>query len=120
VLDVACGPGVLVQQMLGQGCEFWGIDGSKRMIEQCYNNFPDGHRTHFAVSDITGLPFPDGFFDAVTCLGIIDRITNYPLAMREMARVLKENGTLIVAVGNLLSPGAFWRSYIYNPLIALL
>jgi SAM-dependent methyltransferase len=90
------------------------------MIEQCNKTFPDGHRTHFAVSDVTGLPFPDGFFDAVTCLRIIDRITNYPSPMREMARVLKENGTLIVAVGNLLSPGAFWRSYIYNPFIALL
>src|SRR5262249_14889150 len=40
VLDVACGPGVLAQQMLDEGCDFWGVDGSQRMIEQCHKNFP--------------------------------------------------------------------------------
>jgi SAM-dependent methyltransferase len=120
ILDVACGPGVLVEQMLSRGCEFWGVDGSQRMIGQCYKNFPGRDGTHFAVSNATSLPFEDGFFDAVTCLGVIDRIQNYALAMQEMARVLKEDGTLIVAVGNLLSPGALWRNYFYSPLVALL
>jgi ubiquinone/menaquinone biosynthesis C-methylase UbiE len=120
VLDVACGPGVLVEQMLNEGCEFWGVDASQRMIEECNKHFSDRRRTHFAVSDATSLPFDDGFFDAVTCLGIIDRIEDYELAVREMARVLRENGTFIIAVGNLLSPGAFWRNYIYSPAVALL
>jgi len=73
------------------------------MIEQCYKNFSGDDRAHFAVGNATGLPFEDGFFDAVTCLGVIDRIEQYPVALREMARVLKEDGTLIVAVGNLLT-----------------
>jgi SAM-dependent methyltransferase len=120
VLDVGCGPGVLVSSMLTRGCKFWGIDGSQRMIEQCRQNFAQCEETHFVVGNAAALPFADGFFDAVTCLGVIDRIERYPLALQEMARVLKDNGTLIVAVGNLLSPGAFWRNYIYSPLVALL
>ncbi len=35
VLDVGCGPGVLVLSMLSRGCEVWGLDGSPQMIEQC-------------------------------------------------------------------------------------
>ncbi len=119
VLDVGCGPGVLVSSMLSRGCEFWGLDGSPRMIEQCNQDFGGRDRTHFVVGNATALPFEDGFFDAVTCLGVIDRIEEYALAVREMARVLKQDGTLIIAVGNLLSPAAFWRNYIYSPLVAL-
>lgn len=120
VLDVGCGPGVLVPSMLNRGCEFWGLDGSPRMIEQCNQGFGGHDRTHFVVGNATALPFEDGFFDAVTCLGVIDRIEEYALAVGEMARVLKADGTLIIAVGNLLSPSAFWRNYIYSPLVALL
>ena len=120
VLDVGCGPGVLVSSMLSRGCDFWGLDGSPRMIEQCNRNFGGRDRTHFVVGNATALPFDDCFFDAVTCLGVIDRIEEYALAVREMARVLKQDGTLIIAVGNLLSPAAFWRNYIYSPLVAFL
>src|SRR5207253_1134943 len=91
ILDVACGPGVLVSSMLDQGCQFWGVDGSRRMIEECHKNFAGCDQAHFTVGTATALPFPDKFFDAVTCLGVIDRVAKYPVALREMIRVLKED-----------------------------
>src|SRR5437870_4418487 len=59
ILDVACGPGVLVSSMLDQGCQFWGVDGSRRMIEECHKNFAGCDQAHFTVGTATALPFPD-------------------------------------------------------------
>jgi hypothetical protein len=37
-----------------------------------------------------------------------------------MARVLRKNGTLILAFANLLSPYAAWKAFVYYPILARL
>jgi ubiquinone/menaquinone biosynthesis C-methylase UbiE len=120
VLDVGCGPGVLVEHLRRVGCEVWGVDGSVRMIEQAQQNYGDDERVHLVVGDASALPFADNSFDALTCTGVIDRIERHEVALREMVRVLKPGGTLLIAVPNLLSPNAFWRTFVYNPVVSLL
>jgi ubiquinone/menaquinone biosynthesis C-methylase UbiE len=119
VLDVGCGPGVLVEHLRRLGCDVWGVDGSVRMIEQAQQNYGRDKRVHFVVGDATALPFADNSFDALTCTGVIDRIDRHEVALREMVRVLQPGGTLLLAVPNLLSPNAFWRAYVYNPGVSL-
>jgi ubiquinone/menaquinone biosynthesis C-methylase UbiE len=63
------------------------------------------------------LDFPSEFFDAVICIGVIDRVKDYDLAIQEMLRVLKSNGRLIISFPNLLSPYAFWRRFVFNPVV---
>jgi ubiquinone/menaquinone biosynthesis C-methylase UbiE len=120
VLDVGCGPGIMVRELTSLGFEFWGVDASPGMIEQCYQNFGMIGHAHFSVGNATSLDFSDEFFDVVICMGVIDRIGEYALATKEMIRVLKRDGTFIIAVPNLLSPWAFWRGFIFNPTVALL
>lgn len=120
VLDVGCGPGVVVSEVLSLGCEYWGVDGSPQMIEECVRRYGADPRAHFEVMNAEALRFASGSFDAVMCIGVIDRVPRAERAIAEMARVLKPNGRLLISFPNLLSPYAIWRGYIYYPAVGFL
>jgi SAM-dependent methyltransferase len=113
VLDAGCGPGAMTQEILDTGCEFWGVDGSPRMIAAGRQRFSGFAQAHFAVADAMALPFADGTFDGALCVGVIDRVPQPAAVIAELGRVLKPNGTLVIAFPNLLSPYALWRSHVF-------
>ncbi len=51
-----------------------------------------------SVSDITCLPFEDASFDLVICSEVLEHIPDEKTAVREIIRVLKPGGTLVVSV----------------------
>jgi SAM-dependent methyltransferase len=51
----------------------------------------------YLIGDLTRLPFPDNFFDAVTCMSVIEHGVPLEAYFREMHRVLKPNGLLITS-----------------------
>jgi ubiquinone/menaquinone biosynthesis C-methylase UbiE len=88
-LDVGCCTGKLAKQ-LPPGLEYQGVDGIA-------NDFPGYTRI-----DLNGkrLPFPDGHFDHVSCTAVLEHLL-YPLEMlREMKRVLKDDGTALISLPN--------------------
>jgi SAM-dependent methyltransferase len=46
--------------------------------------------------DLTQVPFPDGSFDLVTCVSVLEHIPNYRGALAEMVRVLAPGGKLLL------------------------
>src|SRR5205807_5517070 len=48
------------------------------------------------VSDITAIPEADGSFDAILCTEVLEHLPEPVLALRELARLLKVGGTLIL------------------------
>jgi SAM-dependent methyltransferase len=120
VLDVGCGPGVMVEDLTGLGCEIYAVDAAPRMVEECYRRFGHLPQVHCSVGSATALNFTDESFDAVLCMGVIDRIPSYKLALKEMVRVVKANGSLIIAFPNLLSPYASWKNFIFYPAVGLM
>jgi ubiquinone/menaquinone biosynthesis C-methylase UbiE len=117
VLDVGCGPGVMAESMLAQGCQFWGIDPSANMIAIANSRFGGSEQATFIEGDAARLPFADAFFDAVLCMGVIDSVPDRPAAIREMTRVLRPGGTLILTFANLGSPYAWWKNYVFYPAV---
>jgi len=101
VLDMGCGPGVITLHLLMKGCEVWGVDISEAMIHEA-SRFIEGTKfkniAHFSVGDITALDFPSNCFDAVICSGVLEYLDNEELAIKEINRVLKQNGTAIITV----------------------
>lgn len=120
LLDVGCGPAVIAHDLLESGYEFWGMDAAPRMIELCRQQYTGIERAHFSIGEATNLSFVDRFFDAAICMGVLDRVQSHETALKEMLRVVKPNGTLIVTFPNLLSPYAAWKNYIYYPSLTLL
>jgi ubiquinone/menaquinone biosynthesis C-methylase UbiE len=119
VLDVGCGPGVMAEEILNRGCGFWGVDPSAKMIEIARSRFPEGDRVHFTLGDALRLDQPSGFFDAVLCMGVIDSLKDPRRGIREMLRVLRPGGTLILTVTNLQSPYAWWKNYVFYPAVTV-
>jgi ubiquinone/menaquinone biosynthesis C-methylase UbiE len=118
ILDVGCGPGVMAADLLERDCDFWGMDVSKEMIRQGQEKYGSHDRIHFSTGTADNLDFPDNTFDAVISMGVIEFVDNDQLALQEMTRVLKEDGTLIVAFINKYSPFRLWRDYMFYPLTA--
>lgn len=48
------------------------------------------------VSDITAIPVPDASFDAVMCTEVLEHVPDPIAALRELARVLRPGGTMIL------------------------
>ena len=118
VLDVGCGPGLMMRPILERGCSFWGVDPSPRMIGIARKLCKQNERVQFSSGDAMHLEFPDGLFDAVLCMGVIDALRDRRQAIREMLRVLKPGGTLIVSFTNLYSPYSWWKLYVFYPAVA--
>lgn len=120
VLDIGCGPGIMVKELTDLGYEFWGLDASPNVIEQCKKRFGTMDSVYFSTGDATKLEFPDDFFNLVICMGVIDRIEKYELAIKEMLRVVKKDREVIIVFPNLFSPYASWRAFVFYPLARLL
>jgi SAM-dependent methyltransferase len=60
------------------------------------------------VADITGLPFPDHYFDMVICSEVLEHIPDQDRAIKEVSRVLRPGGDLVVSVPRYLPERICW------------
>ena len=97
VLDVACGTGEWLAVLAGMGAVVSGIDISARAVEVCRQRLPEGV---FETGVAENLPFPTGSFDLVTCMGSLEHFLDQPRALREMVRVARPSGRLLILVPN--------------------
>jgi ubiquinone/menaquinone biosynthesis C-methylase UbiE len=107
-LDVGCGLGYAVTQYAQRfqmSCH--GIDYSENMIagarELQHSNYPAIEpRVHFRHASVLELPYPDDHFDVVTshrCLMALLDWSKQQSALREIHRVLKPGGVLVLMEG---------------------
>src|SRR3989344_5322610 len=61
--------------------------------------------------DVNALGFPDDHFDVVFCDVVIQHLPNVTRAMKEMRRVLKRGGLLIVSVNNFWNPHTLYKLF---------
>jgi ubiquinone/menaquinone biosynthesis C-methylase UbiE len=98
VLDVACGQGVFARRLKEQGAEVTGIDSAERLIELARRRSPD---INYFVTDASDLSrFPDGSFDAVSCIMAIMNMDPFAPVIREMARVMKKGGRMLMVMNH--------------------
>jgi ubiquinone/menaquinone biosynthesis C-methylase UbiE len=115
ILDVGCGPGVMVECVSQRCLRYWGMDLSKAMIAKCREQFSSQDVLSFCVAGIEHLPFRTNSFDNILCMGVLEYLDHHRRALKELARALKPGGTLILTVPNILSPYRLWRNSLYVP-----
>ncbi|HLL73743.1 MAG TPA: class I SAM-dependent methyltransferase [Pyrinomonadaceae bacterium] len=98
VLDVGCGPGVMVEAVLGRGGTFEGIDLSPEMVREGTEKFGHLPGVGFRVGSIESLDLPDNSFDQVICMAVVEYLSTPDRALAEIARVLRPGGVAIVTV----------------------
>lgn len=102
VLDAACGTGIVTRVAMERFSnirKMVGVDLNPGMLEVAGANTP---KTNIPIEwqqgDICALPFPDGSFDVVLCQQSLQFIPDKAAALREMRRVLADNGKLVFTV----------------------
>lgn len=100
VLDIAGGTGDLAKafaRKAGASGEVWLTDINSSMLGVGRDRLLDrGIVTPVTVCDAEFLPFPDAYFDRVTVAFGLRNMTHKDNALREMHRVLKPGGKLLV------------------------
>jgi SAM-dependent methyltransferase len=86
LLDVACGPGVLLEAASGYTHYLHGIDISEVAVAQARRRL---RSADVEVGNAETLPYKTGTFDLITCLGSLERMLNPSRALEEMKRVGK-------------------------------
>jgi demethylmenaquinone methyltransferase/2-methoxy-6-polyprenyl-1,4-benzoquinol methylase len=100
VLDIAGGTGdlsALFLQKIGKSGEVWLTDINNSMLAIGRDRLIDeGTPTPAAQCDAEKLPFPDNYFNCVSVAFGLRNMTYKDIALKEMLRVIKPGGTVIV------------------------
>ena len=97
VLEIGCGTGngsKLIKKYF-QTNKLYASDLDERMINIAKRKNTDDSIT-FEVQDATNLKYQNNSFDAVFDLGVIHHIPNWKNCLKELKRVLKPNGQIII------------------------
>ena len=100
VLDVGCGGGRTVSKLaaITQG-KVYGIDHSKESVAvamRTNKRWIDSARVEIREASVSRLPFSDGTFDVITAVETHFWWLALPTDMREVLRILKPGGRLII------------------------
>jgi SAM-dependent methyltransferase len=96
VLDVACGTGIVARgaaDRTGSDARVTGVDLNPAMLAVASRLRPD---LTWRQADAGALPFDDASFDVITCQAGVMFFPDVVAALREMARVTRPGGTVVV------------------------
>jgi len=117
LLDVGCGTGAYLREMKRQqpGKESWGIDISHNLLKKAIQ-LDLSMRGCLIQGGGDFLPVPDGWFDAVLSIGVLQTVEDHHGALNELCRTIKPGGILIMST---LRKHVIWE-LIYLPLLLFL
>jgi SAM-dependent methyltransferase len=93
VLDAGCGSGRTLQELADYG-EPSGIELNAEAAELARGR----NHGEVRIGRLEELPWDDGTFDLITCLDVIEHVPDDVTALRELGRVCRPGGRLLVTV----------------------
>jgi len=97
VVDVGCGAGHLLAALGSRASRYIGVDAVR------YDAFPRGAEFLRADLDRDAVPFDDNAADVAVALETIEHLENPRRLMRELTRIARPGGTILVSTPNQLS-----------------
>jgi len=114
VLDAGCGLGRHLRHLARMpGLKIFGIDKNAWALRETAKSLatmPDAVSKDYLVSiaDINRLPFADASFDCIICSEVLEHIPDHEKALKELDRILKPRGTLVVSVPRYFTERICW------------
>jgi len=102
VLEVGCGTGIYTVHWIKSSGRMCGLDISRGMLVRLREkiNKIDSEDPFVVEGDSEHLPFHNRRFDAVMSVNAVEHLDNVPAALREMRRVCRDGGKIVVSVPN--------------------
>ena len=115
MLDIACGSGQALYRRgyLDLNADFAAVDLAEGMIVQARRLMVKANApVDFILADATNLPFESETFDICTNYGAFNGFEDPEAALREMARVTKKGGKILI-LDEKEYPSATWLEHLY-------
>jgi len=102
-LDVGCGNGKFIRDMNSLGWQFEGVEFNPIAVDIC-------RKAGLKVfhGDLPTAAFKDNSFDVISARHVIEHIPDPTNFMREIARILKKGGRLVIKTPNSIALGRQW------------
>jgi ubiquinone/menaquinone biosynthesis C-methylase UbiE len=97
VLDVGCGTGRYCELLAKRGAKVVGIDPSSKMLEHARRKIIPSCRFELRFGRIEDMNFPSSHFNVVVCALTVGHMRELEPVMREISRVIKIRGRLIMS-----------------------
>ncbi|MEW9124312.1 MAG: methyltransferase domain-containing protein [Thermotaleaceae bacterium] len=108
ILDVGTGPGFFAINLALLGHDVTAVDCTYAMLDKASENARNyGVKVEFAQANADELPFDEGTFDLIVSRNVVWNLENPQRALKEWARVLKDEGHLIYFDAN-------WYLYLFD------
>ncbi|GJQ20948.1 MAG: biotin synthase [Bacteroidia bacterium] len=110
ILDAGCGTGRYMLQLL-EKCprRLVGFDSSLRMLDIAQGKFASNSSLSLVNASFAKLPFPSGRFDLILSTLAVDHVPGLAGIMRELTRVLKSGGRIILSCFHPFGALAGWK-----------
>lgn len=95
VLEVGCGTGLVLERVARLSGRAVGVDLSPGMLAHAR-----ARGLEVVEGSATALPFPDASFDVVYAFKVLAHVPDIEVALREMARVTRPGGHVLVEIYN--------------------
>jgi ubiquinone/menaquinone biosynthesis C-methylase UbiE len=114
-LDVGCGGGFLLHSLskVRQPSRLYGIDVNSSVIRTAKKRI----KANFILASASSLPFKQETFDVMSMVDILHHVTNTKGAVRDMLRVLRKQGHVILTEPAVSSRITAVLAYIYTKVL---
>jgi SAM-dependent methyltransferase len=101
LLDIGCGSARLLAEQASQVRYVAGLDASEIQVQMARKRLAErisAGTAEVVWGDAMALPWEDGRFSIISCLNCLKFVAGPPKALREMHRVLRRGGRLVVTI----------------------
>jgi 2-polyprenyl-3-methyl-5-hydroxy-6-metoxy-1,4-benzoquinol methylase len=116
LLEIGYGSGVFLPELSRHCSELYGVDVHAKvdLVQQTLEK--ERVAAQLSVGDVRALEFPDGMFDAVVCVSVLEHIRELDSAIGEIDRVTDDSSIVVLGfpVRNVIT-NAFYRVVGHDP-----
>jgi len=94
--DVGAGTGFITEGLIARGLQVIAVDQSEAMLAEMMRKFANTDGIAYRLGEAESLPLPDESVDYTFANMYLHHVESPPQAIREMARILRPGGKLVV------------------------
>ena len=96
IIEIGCGAGNVIEK--ASTCKLFGVDISSSVLRKARERLNE--KVHLFQGDAQNLPCKDQAFTRIICSEVLEHLLDPSVALDEIARVLKTEGTAIISIPN--------------------